>query len=161
MKKPLLLFLLAPFLCHALQAQELTPQVTAASGKVFSSSSGSISWTLGEPVTTPFIAGSAMLTQGFQQPAFLIESLNNEAELFLKLSIYPVPVTGFITLEFQEVNEPLAIELYDMRGTLLYHAPVNSDKVQIDMNSMPPSEYILKINAEQNKASHSYTIIKN
>ncbi|WP_191860786.1 HYR domain-containing protein, partial [Hanstruepera ponticola] len=48
--------------------QTISRDVSPASGGVYSNSSGSLSWTLGETMTQTFQVGNTMLTQGFQQP---------------------------------------------------------------------------------------------
>ena len=51
-----------------MSAQATSPEVTASSGAYFSNATGSISWTLSEPVTETYTNGGNTLTQGFQQP---------------------------------------------------------------------------------------------
>lgn len=49
-------------------AQSLTPQVVASGGGSFTAGGYTLDFTIGEPTVTTLIAGSSILTQGFQQP---------------------------------------------------------------------------------------------
>ena len=64
-KRTLLLF---GILCGNIGfGQTLTPEVLAASGDYFTSTSNSLSWTLGESVIETYSSSNNSLTQGFQQ----------------------------------------------------------------------------------------------
>src|SRR5581483_12305791 len=52
-------------------AQTLSPNVLPATGNYFSAGGASLSWTLGETATLTLQSGSAMLTQGEQQPEII------------------------------------------------------------------------------------------
>src|SRR6478736_1254128 len=73
-------------------AQSISPDVVASAGDYFLSASGSVSWTIGEPVTDTYTASSNILTKGFQQPVTIdlasVEE-NSGAGLF---AAYPNPV---------------------------------------------------------------------
>jgi hypothetical protein len=62
MKKTLLFSLTMFLFSMAIHAQQ---QVIASAGNYFSNASGSISWTMGEPVIESYTASGSILTQGF------------------------------------------------------------------------------------------------
>lgn len=68
MKKTLLFLLLPP--CIALHAQELAPTLLTPAGGMTQSTTGSLSWSIGEVAITHELQGDALLTQGFQQSDF-------------------------------------------------------------------------------------------
>ena len=86
MKAKFLPFILI-FLALKLSAQLNTPNVIASAGGYFSNSNFSNSYTIGEMcvVETAFINGD-MLTQGFQQPDYEVESdvAREDLEAFLQ-----------------------------------------------------------------------------
>jgi hypothetical protein len=49
-------------------AQSISRSTLSSSGGYFSSSAGSLSWTIGQPAVSTLSSGTNMLTQGFQQP---------------------------------------------------------------------------------------------
>jgi hypothetical protein len=69
-------------------AQTLSPQVVASGGNFISSSAGSVSSTVGEPVTTTISGGGNYLTQGFQQPTDIVNGLLDMIKKPSVLSVY-------------------------------------------------------------------------
>lgn len=99
MKKQL--SLLGMLLCAAgiVNAQSVSPEVIASAGDSYTNASGSISWTLGEPMGETYSSANNILTQGFQQPWDFGTNVSNpftpvNAELF------PNPTTDFVNLQF-------------------------------------------------------------
>ena len=159
MNKPILLYLLLLFPLSVM-AQELKPHVIASSGDTYTTASNQISWTLGDVVVGTYSTGAATLTQGFQQPGLTVEVGYSDPVISLSMNVYPVPATSYVTVEFQEIRENLSVELYNLKGVLVHAQPVNSPRLQIDLNGMPAAEYILKIISADNTMIKSYTIIK-
>jgi hypothetical protein len=160
MKKPFFFYLLLLLFPLSVIAQEVTPEVIASSGNSIKTSGGQVSWTLGEVATETFTAGETILTQGFLQSEISVETRYTDPVLQLAMKVYPVPATGFVTLDFQEIQEGLSVELYNVQGTKVISHAVNSERFQIDLSALPSSEYILKIISVNNKMIKSYTIIK-
>ena len=160
MKKPIFLYLLFLLFPLSVIAQEAKLEVVASSGSTFETANGQVSWTLGEVVIETFSTGSFSLTQGFQQPGITVESGYIDPVIQLSVKVYPVPSTSFVTLEFQEIPQGFSVELYNIQGTRINSVPVNSTRLQIDLNAIPAAEYILKIISADNKMIKSYTIVK-
>jgi hypothetical protein len=160
MKKPIFLYLLLLLFPLSVIAQEVKPEVIAASGDTYKTASNQISWTLGEVVVETYSAGASILTQGFQQPGIMVEVGYTDAVIQLSMNVYPVPATSYVNVEFQEILENLSVELYNMKGMRVHAQPVNSRRLQIDLNALPAAEYILKIISADNKMIKSYTLVK-
>lgn len=160
MKKPIYSFLMLLSVSLSVMGQEVTPEVIAASGDAFKTAGSQVSWTLGEVVTATHKAGSSVITQGFQQPGLVVEVGYTDPLVKLSIDVYPVPATGFVTVSFQEMTEPLTVALYNMNGALLQSQPVNSSKIQFNLTGLPAAEYIIRILAAENTLIRSYTIIK-
>jgi hypothetical protein len=90
-----LLFGIVFFLCViSAHSQTLAPTVVASGGQYISGPSGSISYTIGESMTTTAIGLNNSITQGFQQPNDMINGLLDvEKEANGAFSVYPVPAT--------------------------------------------------------------------
>jgi hypothetical protein len=160
MNKPIFLYLLLLLFPLSILAQDVKPDVIASSGDTYETASNQMSWTLGEVVVETYSAGPSILTQGFHQPEIKVESGYTDPVIQLQMSVFPVPATGYITVEFQDIAENLSVELYNMQGSIVYTQPVNSQRLQIDLNALPAAEYILKIFSTDNTMIQSYTIVK-
>ena len=75
MMKKLLLLALATLLGITLSAQNLTPTVIASAGNSYSSQDLQVDMTFGETFITTLQASELILTQGFHQPAALLDGL--------------------------------------------------------------------------------------
>jgi hypothetical protein len=160
MKKPILLYLLLLLFPLSVIAQEMKPEVIAASGNTFETSGGQVSWTLGEVVIETFSSGSFSLTQGFQQSVITAVVGYIDPVIQLPVNVYPVPATSYVNVELLEIQKSLSVELYNMKGIRVLSQPVNTTRLQIDLNALPAAEYILKIISADNKMIKSYTIVK-
>jgi hypothetical protein len=152
-----LLLLLFPL---SILAQDVKPDVIASSGDTYETASNQMSWTLGEVVVETYSVGPSILTQGFHQPEIKVESGYTDPVIQLQMSVFPVPATSYVTVEFQDIVENLSVELYNMQGSIVYTQPVNSQRLQINLNALPAAEYILKIISTDNTMIQSYTIVK-
>jgi hypothetical protein len=127
----------------ASEAQE----VVATAGTIFGNSGGSISFTLGEPVTGTVGSGPVILSQGFQQPyALRVNVPGNPAGY--ELSVFPNPVEKEIRV-LTDHPPGMQYRLFDMRGLLITHGMLNSTETRIDLSFLEPSVYILRISREQ------------
>ena len=119
------IYLLIPVIFIALfaNAQTLVREVVASGGNYISSSTGSISYTIGETVTTTLPGGTNIITQGFQQPddtARLIAILDVEKDGFGAFVVYPVPTTDklWYAYEFSTEGE-VKVEMFNLLGQKL------------------------------------------
>ena len=68
----------------AVHAQELV----STAGSYGETSSGSLSWTIGEPVIETITNGTNTLTQGFQQSKLTVTAINELKVSGIELSVY-------------------------------------------------------------------------
>ena len=144
----------------ATAAQSLTPSVTASSGDFFSSSSGSLSWTLGEVMTETYPQSIGYLTQGFQQPlSILVTGITNEKNIF----VYPNPAREYLNVNLAEPGD-YRIELYDLQGVRVLDAEV---KVGIEgatqrysMQDFRVAMYLLRVTNFSTSKNFVYRIEK-
>src|SRR6478609_5245841 len=106
-------FFLTGFLLIGLaRAQSLTPEVVATSGDFFSTTAGSLSWTLGEPVVETFSNVASTLTQGFQQCEINLSGID-ELNTDVCISVYPNPTSGMIYIQLTNPqHDYTAMNLY-------------------------------------------------
>lgn len=131
----------------------MAQEVISSSGSFDSNTSGSLSWTLGEPVTETFGNGY-ILTQGFQQNYETILTIN-EVISSAQVSIFPNPFTDVINIHSE--NETIEfIEIIDNTGRIVYS---DAYSTSINVNSFSTGSYLLKLRLA-NQSSVIYHLIK-
>jgi len=155
MKHYLLILLIA--LCATfLQAQE----VVTTAGSYGETTSGSLSWTIGEPVIETITDGTNTLTQGFQQSKLTVTAINNLKVPGIELSVYPNPTNSFLSIEVKtDKQRDLQLSLFDLNGRLILQKKMAGNKQTIKMQNYKPATYILKV-TEANKDIKTYQIVK-
>ena len=135
------------------------PEVVAASGATFKQSTGSISYTIGELVTSTLSNTSNIVTQGFHQTG-LPKSWPDYVEEFpdFQMSVYPNPVGDLLYLQ-ADVLPGLQFTLHDVTGVLIRRGLVLNERSEIDFTSLPPAVYILRI-FDNNQQIRIFQIVK-
>ena len=140
----------------AIQAQE----VVTTAGSYGETSSGSLSWTVGEPVIETITDGTNTLTQGFQQSKLTVTAINDLKVPGIELSVYPNPTNNFLSIEVKtDKQRDLLLSLLDLNGRLILQKKMAGNKQTINMQNYSPATYILKI-TEGNKEIKTYQIVK-
>ena len=156
MKKNHLLFFTFLIIPAFLAAQELSPTVVSSAG----SSENNLSWTLGEIAIETLSSSEGVLTQGFQQPGYTVETVIENNEFNVSIQVYPVPASDFISVKFSELQNGFELVLYNLQGEVVVRQQVESDETNLDLNRLSPSEYILNVINQENNLIKSYKIVK-
>ena len=152
MKKLVLLFAILPL---GLLAQ---PDVVASGGNYNESSSVKISYTVGQSVIATVASNSAIATQGFQQPEYLITQIEEEGTQ-IELNIFPNPTSDNINLDFAQMpNGGVTVYLYDDAGKVVVSDKVVDTHYSIGMKDFPSGIYFLKVVGANSKKT--YKILK-
>jgi len=137
-----LLILLIALCATSLQAQEVVTTV----GSYGETSSGSLSWTIGEPVIETITDGTNTLTQGFQQSKLTVTAINDLKVPGIELSVYPNPTNSFLSIEVKtDKQRDLLLSLFDLNGRLILQKKMTGNKQTIKMQNYKPATYILKV----------------
>ncbi len=140
----------------SLSAQE----VITAQGDYFTASNGSLSWTLGEPITETFSNGSNDLTQGFQQTK-LIATLVNNITSNINIQLYPNPVANYLTINLGfGFKTGIYYNLMDNQGKLIKIALLKNTKSVVDFSTYAKGVYLLNISSKDNQIIKTYKVIK-
>ena len=135
-------------------------QVVATSGSTFTSSTGSISFTIGEGVAKTLTNGDKTLTQGFHQTNISVSIISELKDLGFNISVFPNPVSDELTLQLGEENIPgLQYLLCDMDGKLIYLKKLKGSVTKITFAQLPAGLYIIKV-LEGNKELKTFKVIK-
>ncbi|MCP4437479.1 MAG: T9SS type A sorting domain-containing protein [Aureispira sp.] len=129
-----------------LYGQSIEPQVVATTGSFGTASTGTtLSWTVGEVITTTESSSTATLTQGFQQPIMVnIVAVNELIPEKLHLQVYPNPTTEQVTIK-KEHTAPLQATLIDVLGRVLEQRVLEDNQTVLNVDHLPASSYFLRV----------------
>ena len=117
--------------------------VISASGASFQNSSGYISFTIGECITSTLVSSEAILTQGFLQT-----KLQNGVPVInlpeIEISVFPNPVKDLLILQIGE-HHGFHYMLYNILGELIERGLVLDERTEIDFSALTPAVYILRV----------------
>jgi len=124
-------------------------------------SRGSVSYSVGQVAYTTHTGSNGSVTQGVQV-AYEIQTLGiKETALNITLAAFPNPTVDNLTLQIGNYNnEKLSYQLFDMLGRQLSKGQIVAAKTQINMNSLRPATYFIKVINQKNKKVISFRIIK-
>ena len=75
--------------------------------------------------------------------------VSNQAILFESPKIFPNPSQGMFTIQWEPMFKESTVEVFDMRGSILYTAQFKSSVPHfVDISSFPSGLYLLKIRSE-------------
>lgn len=148
-------FLLISSFAHS---QSITPSVITSGGSFYQGSTGSLQWTIGEPIIETYSNPQGILTQGFQQSVYTISDFdstiitfpkNNQDLIYIpqfSVKVYPNPASDYINIliNSEEISNT-KIELVDFSGKVILKENLNELNLQIDLSSVPPGMYFLRI----------------
>jgi hypothetical protein len=142
----------------SLNAQSLSPQVVAAAGTSFSTSTVQVDFTTAEVFTSAYNNGGFWLTQGFHQPEIIITSIiPNEDEL--ALSFYPNPTEQYVTVE-STLEKELQIRVFDALGKSEQVSSLFTKNLTLDLRSLISGSYVMVITNASGNPIISYTLLK-
>jgi len=141
MKKSLILSFILVATFVTVQAQR--NEVVAAAGDYFKSSTGSVSWTLGELATETYSAQSKTLTQGFQQSrtGFVTAVYDSYDQ---GVAVYPNPTADQLYL-YTDRPAGLSYQLYSLVGVVLDQQAITQPETLISLNGLAPTIYLLQV----------------
>lgn len=158
MRKTLTIIASIALTTNSINAQE----TSLTSGGDYTSTNGSISFSLGQTLYTTNNSLSNQENQGIQHSyeTFSISNLG-ENRFNSQITIYPNPTTNFITFESKEnLNNFNHYELYNFLGKIIKTHKITNNKTILDFQDLPRGPYILSI-INKKKETQSFNIIKN
>lgn len=119
-------------------AQKIQQQIINSSGSVFSNNNISVTFNVGEPLTSMLSNNDSLLTQGFIQPLKidLPTALEEEDECVL----FPNPTVGIVNVTINEPKITLTrVDIYTNDGRLVLSKNLTNNS--FDMSSLPDGIY--------------------
>lgn len=104
---------------------------------IFSSGSGgSVSWSIGEPVTLTATSTTHHVTQGFHQGNIYVVGLEVLSDI--SVNVFPNPSSETVTVQ---ISEPVNVKLFDMSGRLVGTYSFTEQTNTIDVTSLSRGTY--------------------
>jgi len=141
-----------------MQGQQTIP----ATGGNASGSGGSVSYTIGQILSSSISGSNGTVVQGVQQPyeISVVTAIKNTEEINLKCFVYPNPTAGITKLVFESPDiENLRVRFFDINGMLLLDKKVESRETEISLENLSSSVYFLKV-IKNNQEVKVFKIVK-
>ena len=145
-------------------SQQLSHQVLVPLAGIAADSKISISQTVGETAVEIMECSGYVFTQGFQQPS--IKLSREEAPPGTGVSVYPNPVTDFLTIElFGESARTFRIDIINITGTVVFTDKITFidqfwHKEQYDMDGRIRGFYLIRVSSEDGFMNRTFKIEK-
>jgi hypothetical protein len=151
-----------PVLVMAFQFGVWAQQTTVTTGGDTSNASGSLSYSIGQVFYSVYSETTGSEWQGVQQPYEIwVMTTNRIAKSSYKLTVYPNPTAGIITLKTPEMPQwQTTCQLYNTEGQKIMDLEIVELETHFDFSSYEPGTYILIVK-EKNLLIASFKIIKN
>ena len=152
------MMLLSFMLFNGLWAQEaITP-----SGKTISSTTGSVSYTIGQSFYHSLSGTNGFVNEGVQQPfeILVITDIGSDQSTGIELTVYPNPTSDLLTLEVPDYKiSGWRFQLSDGYGSMIEKGEIQTGETKFDLSSRPKGIYLLSVfHDDQNQKT--YKIIK-
>lgn len=120
----------------AINAQTVTPTVLSNNGGYSQTASGSIAWTVGEPVSDTYSKPANITTMGFHQTDMEIVAMIKEQDIAGGLAVFPNPVRDILNISFKGMAAgAYTVRLTDGIGKLIMEKAtvVDGETSQLEM----------------------------
>lgn len=151
-------------LCVALQTGALgafsQSNIVSAGGDA-SSSSGSVSFSIGQVDYVQASSASGSISLGVQQPFEFFQIIGvEELGRELNISAFPNPTSEFVQIQLDGNISNLQLHLYDAIGNLIQATNMNAIQVTLDLSSFSNGIYYLRVLNAENKQVKTIKLIK-
>ena len=145
------------------KAQSVSPDVIASAGEFYSNASGSISWTLGEPMGETYTSANNILTQGFQQPWDFGTGITS-GSVPVNADVFPNPTADEVHLQFgNNSNGQYVIDVYNTLGQQLstsQYAATPSAQTTVSLAAYENGVYFITVRKIDGTETSTFKITK-
>lgn len=132
--------------------------VVSTQGETYETTSGSISFTVGEAVIATETDGTTTLTQGFHQTKWnLVGILDYNNDFYAE--VYPNPSSDILQIKVKNF-ENISYELFDAIGKLAASGRLANENTQIQVAHLASGSYHLRLSDEKNIPLKNFKLIK-
>ncbi|MBQ7735406.1 MAG: T9SS type A sorting domain-containing protein [Bacteroidales bacterium] len=76
-----------------------------------------------------------------------------------EVTVFPNPTTGKVTVRSNVWSQGQVLNVYDLRGCLLFSTEVTSEETEIDFSNRPKGVYFLRLNTGKATVGTSKLIV--
>jgi hypothetical protein len=162
-KRTLVIFSLVLLGANAV-SQHLSHKVLVSAANVVSAGDINLAQTIGEAVVATVGNDGYDLTQGFQQPRFVL-SLTSAPE-GTGVKVYPNPSTYYVNIEFfGETSRAFSISIFNINGTIVYTQDLNfNDRYwyiqEIPVTSLARGFYFIRVISKDGVINRTFKMEK-
>lgn len=121
-------------------------ELISSAGGDFNASAFSVSWSLGEPVTTTLSNNDVLLTQGFHQPSNLLTSVYHFGRTSLDVKAYPNPTQRSVIIETKASTAiDLQYQLLTILGKEVQSGSLLKQRQELSLQALPAQLYVLRL----------------
>jgi hypothetical protein len=142
-----------------LNAQSVSPEVTATAGAHFAIPSIQMSWTLGEPITSTLTSPSSQLTQGFQQPGVAIVGIS-DYDFSYSVEAFPNPTIDVVRIQLSENVSNGKLNIVDPTGKIIFFQDITESEFLLDFATYAKGTYLLNLMNESGTLLHTVRLQK-
>jgi hypothetical protein len=148
------------FLISILAATQLAAQsAVIASGGDAVSSSGSVSFSIGQISNAQATASTGSLSEGVQQPFEFFEVTVNEVLREIGISLFPNPALTDVMLELPTFQEGIVARFCSSNGSLIEEVNIKSKTTSVNVRNWAASTYYIQLSDAAGHTS-SYKMVK-
>ena len=135
--------------------------VTVSGGEA-SGISGSLSYSIGQTFCSSSLGITGRINEGVQQvyEIYDVTDVQSAISSVISLSAFPNPTSDFLTLRIDgDYIDGLDCTMYDISGKEIMEWQISSSETSIDMQSLSPATYFVRITKEKNEVK-TFKIVK-
>jgi hypothetical protein len=160
--KPMIMknkFLIALFMM--ISAGISAQQVISSAGTHATGTNVQLSWTVGETMISSFTGSSAIITQGFHQGKLTVTAIEPIVLSGVTLNVFPNPVNDKLNISFSDFMESkYSFSITDANSRLIFSGKATENPQPVDMNSVTPGVYFIKVEIPTEKRWQVFKIVK-
>ncbi len=144
MKKHFILLLILSSLTSWCGAQNNDLEAVSSSGGDTTVQGYQISWTIGEGSIHTQKNSDYRLTQGLQQPDFLVSTLVKAIKEPATFNLYPNPADDLLYIHFKD-EQSYIVDMYDNTGRWIGRFQGPDQEGSISVKALPPGRYYMRL----------------
>jgi hypothetical protein len=138
---------------YTCKSQTVTPVLLSNDGDYTTLVNGSISWSIGEPVSETYTGPLNILTMGFHQPELAIQVLIQEQGADAQILVFPNPVKEMLNVNMSGLAEGnYKFEMTDAIGKILFTKEAeitqSNHSFELRVNEVAAGNYFLRVNGK-------------
>jgi len=132
--------------------------VVSSQGDTYETSTGSISFTVGEVVIDTGTDGTNDLTQGFHQTNWNFLGLE-DGDINYEASVYPNPTSDILNIEVGNFEE-IEYALIESSGRIVLEGNLTDFITQVRVDHLEPGSYHLQLTDAENNQLKNFKLLK-